>query len=198
MPRAAGYTTSRRENYRAYRIRCRLRDGGEVTDIDRAWLAAYEARPSVVTRSVRPSAPSVPSEAIVRAACVRFALSRAAIVAPNRARQQVEVARSAIVMALYLTGHDGRSAAAAIGRKVKAASHLLALARRRPMAEIHARELIVEARGAVAGDVVMVPIVVGSEAWRYLDRLAELDEISAATIRGRMAGMMTDLITRAE
>lgn len=197
MP-SAGYTTGRRENYRAYRIRCKLRDGVEVTDIDRAWLASYEARPSVVTRSMRPGAPTVAADAIVRAACARFNLNRAAIVAPNRGRQQVEVARSAVALALYMAGHDSRAAAAALGRKVKAASHMLALARRRPLADQHARELLVEARGAVAGDVVMVPIVVGSEAWRYLDRLAELDEITAATIRGRMVGAMVDLLTRAE
>lgn len=197
MP-GASYTADRRDSYRAYRLRCKVRDGTDLTDIDRAWLAAYETRPSVVTRSMRPPSPSVSADAIVRAACARFNLRREEIAAPNRARQQVEVARSAIAMALYLTGHDNRAAAAALGRRVKAASHLLALARRRPMAETQARELIVAARGAAAGDVVMVPIVVGSEAWRFLDRLDELDEISAATIRGRMVGMMLDLVNRAE
>lgn len=110
-------------------------------------------------------------------------MSVEAIRRPFHAGLIVEAARSVASLALARAGCTLAAIGEAMGRTPAAANLILARARRKSTLAGRAASILAEVRGAGAGDVVMVPIVVGSEAWRYLDRLSELDEVSANVIR---------------
>ena len=193
MKKTVGWSLDRG---RARRIRRRLRAGDALSDIDRVWFASYETRPSVRRCAKRDPTQAIPP--ILMAVCREFHVTPDELRRPGRTRLQVEVARAALAVALYMAGCPRPQAAEILGRSPPSVTHMTKRARARASTVELARSILVTARGAVAGDVVMVPIVVGSAAWQYLDRQDELDDRTAAALRHRSVALMIDHAVGAE
>lgn len=123
---------------------------------------------------------------------------RAAMQAPGRGTFSVVRARQIAALALLQTGSSRKTVGVMLHRSASGAHALVDRALSQPALVAEARAVVIAARGAVAGDVVLVPIVVGSAAWCHLDKMAELDEISAVVIRQRIGRSVIDRAVGAE
>lgn len=186
----------RRANHRARYIRARIRDGEAVSDIDHAWLRKYEDES--VARRGRCGKPTVSARAVFGAIHGIYGVDEASVCRARRTTTTIGTARAVAAVALHRGGHSPTMIGVLMHRTLKAASKLLHASMRIRGIEEKAAAVLIQARGAVAGDLIMVPIVVGSDAWKYIDRLQELDERTASVIRHLGSGLMLDHVVGSE
>lgn len=153
-----------------------------ASEIDLAWLARWEV--SATARRPRHSRPPVDIEPVVKTICRDHGVTLDELREKGRARRpEVKLARRLLVRALNLAGSTPSQIGEVLGRPGPIASKMIGRAKHAAgLIDDRANALLIDARGAAAGEVVMLPVVVGSEAWCYLDRLAEIEEITGAAI----------------